>query len=121
MKKKILLIEDDLDIQKIYNEILSSHGYEVILAATAQQGLHFAKELQPNLIFLDIMLPGEMNGLELLERIKIDENLKNIPIIVITNLDTEKESALKSGAVDYLIKSNVNIDDIIDKANKFCR
>ncbi len=119
MAKKILLIEDDLDIQKIYSSKLSSSGYEVILAATAKQGLHFAKQEHPDLIFLDIMLPGEMNGFELLEVLKKDQETSNIPVIVITNLDTEKQSALNIGAQDYLVKANIDLNEIIEKVKKY--
>src|SRR5512141_2250993 len=106
--KKVLLVEDDLDIQRIYTEKLKNNGFNVILAPDASNGLQYAKAEKPNIILLDIMLPGKMNGFELLEILKKDDNLRKIPVIVMTNLDTEKKQALDIGANDYLIKANTS-------------
>ncbi len=119
MAKKVLLIEDDLDIQRIYSEKLTNKGYNVILALDAANGLTYAKNENPNIILLDIMLPGTMNGFELLEILKKDDTLKRIPVICLTNLDTEKEQALKVGANDYLIKANISLDDVVNKVKEF--
>lgn len=108
-----------MDIQTIYSQKLELAGYKVYLANDAQQGLHFLKSDPPELILLDIMLPGKINGFELLEIIKKDDNLKNIPIIILTNLDTEKTTALKLGAQDYLIKANTNLNEIVEKVKKY--
>ena len=118
MAKRILLVEDDLDIQRVYTEKLKNNGFEVILAANASSGFQYAKEENPNLILLDIMLPGKMNGFEFLEILRKDENLKKIPVIVLTNLDTEKDQALKVGAKDYLIKANTSLNDLVTKVKK---
>ena len=121
MAKKVLLIEDDLDIQRIYSSKLSSLGYEVVLSVDAQQGLHLAKTSNPSIILLDIMLPGKMNGFELLEQLKKSEELKIIPVIVLTNLDTEKQQALQVGAEDYLIKANTDLNQIVEKVKKLSK
>ena len=118
MAKRILLVEDDLDIQRIYSEKLKGSGYEVILAADAAQGFQSAKEDNFNLILLDIMLPGKMNGFDLLEILKKDDKLKKVPVIVLTNLDTEKQQALKIGANDYLVKANMSLDDVLKKVEE---
>ena len=115
MAKRILLVEDDLDIQRIYSEKLKGSGYEVILAADAAQGFQSAKEDNFNLILLDIMLPGKMNGFDVLENLKKDDNLKDIPVVVLTNLDSEKEVALEIGAENYFVKANTNIDDLVKR------
>lgn len=117
--KNILLIEDDLDIQTIYSQKLELAGYKVFLAGDAHQALSLLKADHQNIILLDIMLPGKINGFEFLETIKKDDKLKNIPVIVLTNLDTEKESALKLGAQDYLIKANTNLNEIVEKVKKY--
>jgi len=121
MAKRILLIEDDLDIQRIYSTKLSANGFEVNLAVDAMQGLNLAQTQPPALILLDIMLPGQMNGLDFLKKLKSDDKLKKIPVVVLTNLDTEKEEALKLGAVDYFIKSNTELSDIVEKTSKYAR
>jgi len=115
MAKKVLLVEDDLDIQRIYSTKLGSEGYEVILTIDAMEGLNIVRKEHPNIILLDIMLPGKMNGFELLEELKKDEALKTIPVIVLTNLDTEKQQALDVGADDYLIKANTDLHQIVEK------
>lgn len=119
MAKKILLIEDDLDLQRIYSTKLEGAGFEVVLAVDALQGLNLIEKETPSLVLLDIMLPGKMNGFELLKYIKTSDPLKNIPVIIITNLDTEKEEALKLGASDYIIKANTELSTIIDKVRKY--
>src|SRR3989344_1737950 len=117
--KKILLVEDDIDIQNVYSQKLKSSGFEVILAADTDKAYHLANELIPDIILLDIMLPGKMNGLELLEKLKKEEKTKHVPVVVLTNLDTEKNSALKAGANAYLIKANTDLGEIIDLVKKF--
>lgn len=121
MSKNILLIEDDLDLQRIYSEKLGNQGFDVSLAVDATQGFSAIKNIKPSLVLLDIMLPGTMNGFELLKKIKSDENLKNIPVIVITNLDTEKDEAIKLGAVDQIVKANTELKEIVEKVKKFSR
>lgn len=121
MSKNVLLVEDDLDLQRIYSEKLGSSGYNVALAVDATQGFEIAKSQRPSLILLDIMLPGKMNGFELLKNFKSEENTKNIPVIVITNLDTEKEEAIKLGAVDYFVKANTELSEVVEKVKKFSR
>ena len=121
MSKNILLIEDDLDLQRIYSEKLGNKGFNVTLAIDATQGLTALKASKPSLVLLDIMLPGTMNGFELLKKIKSEEGIKDIPVIVITNLDTEKDEAMKLGASDYFIKVNTSLDEVVEKVRKFSR
>lgn len=115
MAKNILLIEDDLDIQRVYSEKLKLEGYNVHLAIDVPHGLHLLEEIHPDIILLDIMLPGKMNGFEMLTHIKNDAKYKDIPVIIMTNLDTEKEEALKVGAADYLIKASTELSDLVAK------
>ena len=119
MAKTILLIEDDLDIQRIYSMKLDQAGFKVHLCVDAAQGLTQLKKEKPDLLLLDIMLPGKMNGFELLKAIKEDGALKSIPVVVLTNLDTEKQEASSLGAVDYIIKANTNIDQIVEKVKAY--
>jgi len=115
MAKRILLVEDDLDIQRVYSEKLKVEGYEVHLAVDVPHGLQQIEEVKPDIVLLDIMLPGKMNGFEMLQYIKTDERYKQIPVIVMTNLDTEREEALKVGATDYLIKANTELSVLTEK------
>lgn len=116
--KKILIIEDDLHVRSIYQESFARLGIEILLAITSQQGLALAKEQHPDLILLDIMLPFGQNGFDVLEQLKRDPGLKHIPVIVLTNLDSERKSAMDIGAVDYLVKANTSIDDVVSRVKQ---
>ncbi len=111
--KKILIIEDDLHLQSIYKESFGPLGVEILVATTGTQGLQIAREHHPDLIILDIMLPSGLNGFDVLEQLKRDEGLKAIPVVVLTNLDSERKTALDIGAVDYLVKANTSIQNVV--------
>lgn len=114
-KAKIVLVEDDNLLQKLYKEAFEKDGYTLMFASDGQQGLELIKEQKPDLIILDIMLPGGMNGFDVMENLKRIPNLKSIPILVFTNLDSEKETAEKIGAVDYIVKANSNPDEVVKR------
>ncbi len=113
--KKVLIIDDDPELQKVYTEALAHEDITVVSAFTGKEGLMKAKEELPGLIILDIMLPGGMNGFDVAETLKRDPQLSSIPILVLTNLDSERHVAMSVGATDYLIKANTPIDQIVTK------
>ncbi len=113
--KNILIVEDDTALQKILTEKLTGVGIGVMTASTGQEALTKIKVDQPDLILLDIMLPGGMNGFDVLEQLKANETYKSIPVIVLTNLDTEQKTALDIGAIDYIVKPNISIDEVVLK------
>jgi DNA-binding response OmpR family regulator len=115
MKKKILIIEDDKETQRVYFDALSRDSFDVYFTDDGQEGLRISAEKRPNLILLDIMLPGKLNGFDVLEKIKKDESLKEIPVVVLTNLGSEKKVAKEIGAADYFIKANTDLDDILKR------
>ncbi len=115
MNKNILIIEDDPSIQKVYAEKLKVEGFAVTHALTGKEGFALAKKLKPGLVLLDIMLPGELNGFDVLESIKKDEEIKNIPVIVLTNVGDEEKVAKDIGAADYLVKANTDLNQIVEK------
>jgi DNA-binding response OmpR family regulator len=117
-KKKILIIEDDTTLQMVYKQKFEDAGFEVYSALTGNLGLTYAKENPPNLILLDIMLPEGMNGFDVMEQLRQDTNLAAVPIIVLTNLDSEKDTALSMGAADYVVKANTSIDELLSKVTK---
>lgn len=114
-KKKLLIIEDDASLQLVYKHKFEQEDFEVLQAYTGQQGITFAKEKHPDMILLDIMLPEGMNGFDVMEQLKRDDILKAIPVIMFTNLDSEKDTALSMGAVDYIVKANTSIDELTTK------
>lgn len=115
LNKKILVIEDDLGLQRILREKLENLGLEVASAETGQAALNSVKNSIPDLILLDIMLPGGMNGFDVMEQLKKHETYKSVPVIVLTNLDTEQKTALDIGAIDYIVKPNTSIDEVVLK------
>lgn len=101
----ILCIDDDRDILNLLKSILTGAGHTVITAAGAQEGLLKAREDKPDLILLDVTMPG-MDGYEVCRKIKDDDATKDIPVIFITakNEDADEARGLKMGAVDYIRK-----------------
>ncbi len=110
----ILIIEDDEILQRMYQKSFESEGYVTVQSADGLIGLQLAKTHKPDVILLDIMLPGGMNGFDVLEQMKKDEELKNIPVLVVTNLDSEGKVAKEIGASGYLVKVNTRPDQVIE-------
>lgn len=115
-KKKILIVEDDSTLQKALGEYLLSEGFEVEIALDGEEGIRRAKKTNPNLVVLDIILPRK-DGYEVLKELKDDENTKNTPVILLTNLGSlsDVEKAIKMGATTYLIKADYTLEDVVKK------
>lgn len=114
-QKSVMVVEDDVALQSLLKTKLEQIGIKVVTAETAQHALNEIKNTHVDLILLDIMLPGHMNGFDFLEQIKANAVLKPIPVIVLTNLDTEQKTAIDIGAADYIVKSNMSLDELILK------
>ncbi|MFA4998568.1 MAG: response regulator [Candidatus Paceibacterota bacterium] len=114
--KKILFIEDESALQKTFGEVLGQAGYEVISALDGEIGLSLAKEKKPDLILLDLILP-KLHGLEVLKGLKEVEETKDIPVIILTNLEgmAEIEKAIELGAKGYLVKAQYSLGEIVQK------
>ena len=112
--KTILFIEDESLLQKTLNDVLG--GCRVINALNGEIGIRLAEKESPDLIILDLVLP-EMDGFEVLEALKGNAATKDIPVIVLTNLEEVKEidRAAAMGAEDYLVKTEYRLEEIIDK------
>jgi len=115
-KVKILLVEDDNLLVRMYQDKLESDGYEVAVSEDGEQGLKACKKDKPDLVLLDIMMP-KVNGFEMLKQMKEDKGLKTIPVVLLTNLGGKDDAqrGLEMGAVAYLIKSDYTPDEIIKK------
>lgn len=103
---RILIVEDDVLLSRMYVTIFTSKNYEVETAIDGQDALDKARTKKPSLILLDVMMP-KLNGMEVLQKLKADPALKDIPVIILTNLagDSDVQTALQLGAVRYIIKS----------------
>jgi len=117
--KRILFIEDEAALQKTFGEIIRQEGYEMISALNGEIGLKLAKTKKPDLILLDLILP-KIHGFEVLKKLKEDETTKNVPIIVLTNLEGigDVEKAIELGATTYLVKTQYKLEEIVDKIKK---
>ena len=114
--KTILFIEDESALQKTVGTSLQKEGYKVISALDGEAGARLAKEENPDLILLDLILP-KMDGFELLAELKKDPKTKSIPVIILTNLERMKdiEQALELGAKTYLVKANYTMEEVVTK------
>jgi CheY-like chemotaxis protein len=115
-KKKILIVEDDNFVAEVYSTKLLEMGHEVLIAQNGEEGIILAGSSKPDLILLDIIMPV-MGGIEMLEELKKKEELKKIPVILLTNVG-EKESIQRVrdlGVQDYLIKSHFTPAEVIEK------
>jgi len=117
---KILLVEDDLSLLKIYSNKLKINGFDVLPATTGDEALRKAQAESPNIVLLDLIIPGK-DGFVVLEELKKMEQTKNIPVIILSNLGQESDiqRGRRLGAVDYLIKSDVSLVDLVGKIKKY--
>lgn len=117
---KILIIEDDQLVSRMYAQAFKSEGLEIDVAPNGKEGISKAQTLKPDLILLDIMMP-EVNGIEVLQTLKADENTKSIPIVILTNLagTQDAEKAKKEGAKAYLVKSQYKPKEVVEKIKNF--
>src|SRR5205809_3134122 len=101
--KRILVVDDELPIQRILRRNLSARGYDVLVADDGEQAVEMARANQPDLILLDLCLPGKLDGLEVCRQLRLS---MQTPIIVLSALTEEKQKveALDLGADDYLTK-----------------
>jgi DNA-binding response OmpR family regulator len=114
--KSILLVDDDLTLREMYSERLKAEGFVVEMAMDGEEALSKATEMHPNIILLDIMMP-KINGLDVLKKLREQEETKAIPVIVLTALiqDREKMESITRGADDYIVKSETMPGEVIQK------
>lgn len=112
-RKKILIIEDEQTLIKALEFSLNKENYSIAVAIDGESGLELVRELKPDLVLLDIILP-KMNGFEVLKNIKADKKLSRIPVLILSNLGDEADVAkgVNLGAIGYLIKTNYRIDEV---------
>ena len=116
MPKKILVIEDDKFLRELIAQKLVKENFEISEAIDGEEGIKKIREEKPNLILLDLILPG-IDGFEVLSQMKEDSTIASIPVIILSNLGQKEdiEKGLKLGAIDYLIKAHFTPGEIIDK------
>ncbi len=110
-KPKALIIEDDQYSGEAYAHLLAAEGYDSEWAEDGHTGYRKAKEMRPDVVILDLILPG-MDGIKVIELFRTDDALKKTPILVVTGRDEDARSAIDAGANSYLIKP-VEFTDLI--------
>ncbi|MDP3964591.1 MAG: response regulator [bacterium] len=114
---KILLIEDEKMLSSMYSTKFTKEGYNLVAAYDGEEGLAKAKTEKPDLILLDIIMP-KLDGFVVLKALKEDSSLKDIPVILLTNLgqDEDIKKGKELGANDYFIKANHTPAEVVEKA-----
>lgn len=116
---KILFVEDEPTLQKTLGDVLIKEGYEVKTASDGEAGLVLAKEFKPDLMLLDLILPKK-DGFSVLKEMRADEDIKYVPVIVLTNLEgtADVEKVLELGATTYLVKANYDLSEIVARVKQ---
>ncbi len=119
MAAKILVVEDDKFLRELITQKLVREGYEVREAVDGEDGVKKVEEEKPDIILLDLILPG-IDGFEVLAKIKEKPDREDVPVVILSNLGQrdDVERGLKLGAVDFLIKAHFTPGEIIEKVEK---
>jgi len=117
--KKILIVEDEEILINLLQRKLIQGGYDVLVARNGEEGLKLMKETMPDIVLLDVLMP-KMGGIEVMETMQKEDALKNIPVVIISNSGqpVEIDKAQKLGAKDWLIKTEFDPQEVVDKVKK---
>lgn len=120
--KTILLVEDEPLLANLLKQRLEKEGFTVTLSRDGDEALKVLKTSRPHLILLDIILP-KVSGFELMETLKADPEFQKAPIIIISNLGQESDVAKGQslGAIEYFVKAQVSIEELVDHVKKFLK
>ncbi len=118
--KTLLFVEDDELMIRFFGRLFRLNDYSVVMSPNGEDGLSKARELKPDLIFLDIMMP-KMNGIEVLTELRSDPETKDLRVIMLTNLGETSVmgKAKELGVADYLIKSDISEKDLLSIVKKY--
>ena len=116
---KILLVEDDNFLVEMYTTKFELEGFQVVSAEDGVKGIEMAKSEKPDIILLDILMP-RLDGFGVLDELKKDSQLKDIPVILLTNLGQKEDikKGFEKGAAGYLIKAHFMPSEVVDKIKK---
>lgn len=119
MAKRILIVEDELSMQRALKNKLEQTGYTVATAADGMAAMSALRDAKPDLVLLDLIMP-KLDGISVLRDIKKDENLQNVPVIILTNLSTGDKvaEAMQLGTFDFLVKANYSLEDVHKKVEE---
>lgn len=117
MKKKLLWLEDDALLGVVFSKALENTEFELIHVRDGKEAIETLKQIVPNIIMVDLMVPGEIDGFGVLEAISVDMRLKTIPKIVLSNLSNQSDidRARRLGVEVFIVKASSSLDLIIDQ------
>lgn len=115
-KKLIYVVEDDLAYSRVYKSKLESEGFVVVLITEGEKVMSFLRKKRPDLLVLDLVMPGK-NGFEILKDIRADKKLKNLKVVVASNLsqETDKERAKQYEISDFFVKADISVSEMVEK------
>jgi len=116
---KVLIAEDDKILIKALKDKLSREGFLVAMASDGDEALLKLKEEKPDIMLLDVMMPGK-NGFEVLAEMKLNNGFKDVPVIIVSNLGQEIDiiKGKELGAVDYIVKSDLSVSGVVEKVKE---
>lgn len=119
---KILIVDDDEALTTVFSTALKADGYEVVTAVDGKSGLEKAKTEKPTLILLDQVLP-DIQGNEVLQTLKQEAETKDIPVAILSNFGQDEliKSAINAGAADYILKYQIEPQDLVNKVKGFIK
>ena len=120
--KTVLIVEDDVFLMSLLKNRMESEGFSVLAAKDGEEAIKVLKEIKPDLILLDIILPGK-SGFEVLEEMKSDPQIQNSPVMIISNLgqDMDIDRGKDLGALEYFVKARSSMDDVVEKVGSFLK
>ena len=120
--KTVLIVEDDVFLMSLLKNRMESEGFSVLAAKDGEEAIKVLKEIKPDLILLDIILPGR-SGFEVLEEMKSDPQIQNSPVMIISNLgqDMDIDRGKDLGALEYFVKARSSMDDVVEKVGSFLK
>ncbi|KKP98288.1 MAG: PAS/PAC sensor hybrid histidine kinase [Parcubacteria group bacterium GW2011_GWD2_38_12] len=122
IKKKIAVVEDDPFLNKAFLLKLGSAGFNTVSIKDGEEAMDIISKEMPDLILLDLMLPHR-SGFEILADLKKDVKLKDIPVLILTNLgqEEERQRGLSMGAKEYLVKTDIKLEEVVEKINGYLK
>ena len=116
-KKRVLVAEDDPSLSQILSARLTRAGVEVVKAKDGEEALRVIRETKPDLVLLDLILPGKYDGFEVLQKMREDPTLDSRSVVIISNLgqESDMERVKQLGAVEYFVKAKTSIDDLVNR------
>ncbi|PIV51890.1 response regulator [Candidatus Falkowbacteria bacterium CG_4_9_14_3_um_filter_36_9] len=113
---KVLVVEDDEFLRQLVGRKLGDAGFDIKTAIDAQNAFNVLKDFKPDIILLDLILPG-LDGFQILTKIKKDKSIADVPVIILSNLGQKEDvdKAMALGATDFLVKAYFTLDEIVKK------